>query len=84
MSAGHSRLLDRLQQPNGLFFHAPDAKFYWSRGNGWQAAGMTELLLELPKNHPTRPRIVQGPGFWATSEIELAPALIDATAEALS
>lgn len=52
--------LDKLQQPNGLFFHAPDAKFYWSRGNGWQAAGMTELLLELPKNHPSRPRIVQG------------------------
>lgn len=52
--------LDKLQQPNGLFFHAPDAKFYWSRGNGWQAAGMTELLLELPRNHPSRPRIVQG------------------------
>lgn len=52
--------LDRLQQPNGLFFHAPDAKFYWSRGNGWQAAGMTELLLDLPKNHPLRPRIVDG------------------------
>jgi rhamnogalacturonyl hydrolase YesR len=52
--------LDKLQQPNGLFFHAPDAQFYWGRGNGWQAAGMTELLLELPKNHPLRPRIVQG------------------------
>ena len=52
--------LDKLQQPNGLFFHAPDAKFYWSRGNGWQAAGMSELLLELPKKHPLRPRIVKG------------------------
>jgi unsaturated rhamnogalacturonyl hydrolase len=52
--------LDKLQQPNGLFFHAPDARFYWSRGNGWQAAGMTELLLDLPKNHPLRPRIVEG------------------------
>jgi unsaturated rhamnogalacturonyl hydrolase len=52
--------LDKLQQPNGLFFHAPDAQFYWSRGNGWQAAGMSELLLSLPKNHPLRPRIVQG------------------------
>ncbi|HEY2867174.1 MAG TPA: glycoside hydrolase family 88 protein, partial [Pyrinomonadaceae bacterium] len=31
--------LDKLQQPNGLFFHAPDAQFYWSRGNGWEAAG---------------------------------------------
>jgi rhamnogalacturonyl hydrolase YesR len=52
--------LDKLQQPNGLFFHAPDAQFYWSRGNGWQAAGMSELLLSLPKNHTLRPRIVEG------------------------
>lgn len=52
--------LDKLQQPNGLFFHAPDAQFYWGRGNGWQAAGMSELLLELPKRHPLRPRIVKG------------------------
>jgi rhamnogalacturonyl hydrolase YesR len=52
--------LDKLQQPNGLFFHAPDAQFYWGRGNGWQAAGMTELLLSLPKNHPLRPRIMRG------------------------
>ena len=39
----------------------------------WQDAGWA-----------VRPRIVQGPGFWATSEIELAPALIAATVEALS
>ncbi|MFL6468220.1 MAG: glycoside hydrolase family 105 protein, partial [Pyrinomonadaceae bacterium] len=52
--------LDKLQQPNGLFYHAPDAQFYWGRGNGWQAAGMTELLLSLPKEHPLRARIVKG------------------------
>ena len=52
--------LDKLQQPNGLFFHAPDAQFYWGRGNGWVAAGMAELLSSLPKNHPLRPRIVKG------------------------
>lgn len=52
--------LNKLQQPNGLFFHAPDSQFYWGRGNGWQAAGMSELLLSLPKNHPLRPRIVAG------------------------
>ncbi|APV51625.1 glycosyl hydrolase [Betaproteobacteria bacterium GR16-43] len=52
--------LDRLQQPNGLFFHAPDAPFYWGRGNGWMAAGMTELLRALPANHPQRARILQG------------------------
>ena len=52
--------LDRLQQPNGLFFHAPDSKFYWGRGNGWVAAGMTELLRSLPKTHPQRARVLAG------------------------
>ena len=52
--------LDKLQQPNGLFFHAPDAPFYWSRGNGWMAAGSTELLRSLPAQHPARARILDG------------------------
>jgi unsaturated rhamnogalacturonyl hydrolase len=50
--------LDKLQQPNGLFFHAPDAPFYWGRGNGWVAAGMTELLRALPADHARRARIL--------------------------
>ena len=50
--------LDRLQQPNGVFFHAPDAPFFWGRGNGWMAAGMTELLRSLPSEHPHRARIL--------------------------
>ena len=52
--------LDKLQQPNGLFFHAPDSPFYWSRGNGWMAAGAAELLRSLPTDHPTRSRILDG------------------------
>lgn len=52
--------LDKLQQPNGLFFHAPDSPFHWGRGNGWYAAGMTEVLSELPENHPRRARIMAG------------------------
>jgi rhamnogalacturonyl hydrolase YesR len=52
--------LDRLQQTNGLFFHAPDSPFYWSRGNGWVAAGMTELLRSLPADHPQHVRILAG------------------------
>jgi unsaturated rhamnogalacturonyl hydrolase len=51
--------LDKLQQPNGLFFHAPDSPFYWGRGNGWVAAGMAELLRSLPKKHPHRARILE-------------------------
>ncbi|HEY6506222.1 MAG TPA: glycoside hydrolase family 88 protein [Chitinophagaceae bacterium] len=52
--------LDSLQKTNGLFFHAPGSPFFWGRGNGWMAAGMTELLRALPKNNPDRPRIMQG------------------------
>ena len=52
--------LDKLQQANGLFFHAADSPFYWGRGNGWVAAGMTELLRSLPKEHPRRARILDG------------------------
>jgi rhamnogalacturonyl hydrolase YesR len=55
-----SAYLDKLQQTNGLFYHAPDSPFYWSRGNGWLAAGMAELLRSLPENHPRRARIMQG------------------------
>jgi len=52
--------LARLQQPNGLFFHAPDVKYYWGRGNGWFAAGMTEMLTSLPKDAAEYPVILAG------------------------
>jgi unsaturated rhamnogalacturonyl hydrolase len=52
--------LDKLQQTNGLFFHAADSPLFWSRGNGWYAAGMAELLSELPADHPKRARIMEG------------------------
>ena len=52
--------LDSLQKPNGLFYHAPASPFYWGRGNGWMAAGMTELLRALPATNPDRPRIMKG------------------------
>ena len=52
--------LDKLQQPNGLFFHAPDVPFFWGRGNGWFAVGMAEILRDLPKDHPQRARIERG------------------------
>ncbi|PSL24862.1 glycoside hydrolase family 88/105 protein [Chitinophaga ginsengisoli] len=52
--------LDAIQQPDGLFYHATDAPFLWGRGNGWMAAGMTELLSALPNNHTDRARIMDG------------------------
>jgi unsaturated rhamnogalacturonyl hydrolase len=50
--------LRKLQQPNGLFYHAQDVPFFWGRGNGWVAAGMTEMLLSLPENHAARAEIL--------------------------
>jgi unsaturated rhamnogalacturonyl hydrolase len=50
--------LRKLQQPSGLFFHAEDVPFYWGRGNGWVAAGMTEMLLSLHSDHPLRAEIL--------------------------
>jgi rhamnogalacturonyl hydrolase YesR len=52
--------LDKLQQPNGLFYHAPDVPFFWGRGDGWVAAGMAETLRDLPADHPQRARIMKG------------------------
>jgi len=52
--------LERLQQPNGLFYHSADAPFHWGRGNGWMAAGMAELLRSVTADNPDRPRIVEG------------------------
>lgn len=54
-----SAYLEKLQQPNGLFYHTPDVPFFWGRGNGWVAAGMTELLHSLPSDHPQRARILE-------------------------
>ncbi len=51
--------LDKLQEPNGLFFHAPDVPFFWGRGDGWMAAGMAEVLRDLPADHPDRTRILK-------------------------
>jgi unsaturated rhamnogalacturonyl hydrolase len=44
--------IDKLQRPNGLFFHESQAPFYWGRGNGWVAAGLTELLDNLSIESP--------------------------------
>ena len=52
--------LDELQRPNGLFYHTPEAPFYWGRGNGWMAAGMSLLLDKLPGDSPCRSRIMAG------------------------
>jgi rhamnogalacturonyl hydrolase YesR len=48
-----STMLDYLeaQQANGLFFHnVSQARVHWGRGNGWFAAGMAEIMRELPRS----------------------------------
>lgn len=52
--------LEELQRPNGLFYHAPDVPYYWLRGNGWMAAGVTELLRYLPEDHEYYSPILKG------------------------
>ncbi|MCD7935436.1 MAG: glycoside hydrolase family 88 protein [Tannerellaceae bacterium] len=50
--------LDSIQRSNGLFYHAGEAPFYWCRGNGWMAAGMTDLLTYLPRENEQYDRIL--------------------------
>jgi len=52
--------LDRLQEPNGLFHHGPNAPIFWGRGNGWFAAGAAEVLSSLPADHPKYARLMAG------------------------
>jgi len=50
----------RLRQPNGLFHHrVPEWRVAWSRGSGWATAGMAEMLLAMPADHPLREKLMQ-------------------------
>ena len=52
--------LDKLQLENGLFNHAADVPFRWSRGNGWMAAGMPMILQYLKSDDAHYERILEG------------------------
>jgi rhamnogalacturonyl hydrolase YesR len=52
--------LDRLQQDDGLFHHHEDFHHKWARGNGWFAAGMAELIRELPEQHQNYAAVREG------------------------
>ena len=45
------RYANQLQQPSGLWHHAPNAPVTWGRGNGFAARGLAETLSSLPQNH---------------------------------
>ncbi|MEJ2108555.1 MAG: glycoside hydrolase family 88 protein [Acidobacteriota bacterium] len=52
--------IEKLQQPNGLFFHGPEFHYHWGRGNGWVASAMAEVLKSLPEDHPERSELMDG------------------------
>lgn len=52
--------LDKLQRPNGLFFHADASHHFWGRGNGWFAVALAEVLSSLPPDHPKYARLMDG------------------------
>lgn len=52
--------LAKLQEANGLFHHGRDAPFFWSRGNGWVAAGLAEILSDLPAGHADHAAVLAG------------------------
>jgi unsaturated rhamnogalacturonyl hydrolase len=52
--------LDKLQKPNGLFYHGPEIPYYWGRGNGWFAVALAEVLRSLPPDHPKYARLMAG------------------------
>ncbi len=49
------------QKSNGLFYHNDaEAPVHWGRGNGWFAAGMAEMMRDLPKTHDNYATIEAG------------------------
>ena len=49
-----------IQLENGLFYHSPEARYSWARGNGWMAVGMAEIIRNLPKDNPDKEQIMAG------------------------
>jgi glycosyl hydrolase family 88 len=55
--------LSSMQKNDGLIPHhlnQPGFDISWSRGNGWFASGLTELMREIPSTHPDYVRIASG------------------------
>ena len=47
-----------IQQEDGLFWHCRSARYFWGRGNGFAALGLTECLTYLPDDHTHRNAIM--------------------------
>jgi unsaturated rhamnogalacturonyl hydrolase len=49
----------RLQREDGVFVHFTDGRIPWGRGNGFASLGIAEALASIPRNHPSRPAILE-------------------------
>jgi len=49
----------RIQAETGLFWHCRSAPYYWGRGNGFAALGLSETLACLPENHAHKAEIIK-------------------------
>lgn len=50
--------MEKFQQPCGLFYHGPESRFFWGRGDGWCAAALAELLDVMPAPHRQRETVL--------------------------
>ncbi len=48
----------KIQQSHGLYWHCRSASYYWGRGNGFAAMGLSEALAHIPQDHDKRPAIL--------------------------
>ena len=48
----------KIQQDHGLFWHCRSAAYYWGRGNGFAAMGLSEALTYLPEDQTQRPAVL--------------------------
>ncbi len=46
------------QQNNGLYWHSRSTPYYWGRGNGFAALGLSEVLTYMPENNSHRDSII--------------------------
>ena len=49
----------RTQTETGLFWHCRSAPYFWGRGNGFAALGLSETLACLPENHAHKAEIIE-------------------------
>lgn len=55
-----SLYIKKLQLPDGLFHHSPDAPFVWGRGAGWMASAMALVLSCMEPGDQYRDEILAG------------------------